>query len=88
MQKGSKGIALSVVLALVVIALTLSNSAISAAFHSTSRAFAAAPHQDATPTPEPAPRSEAGSTDRIMWMGFAIVLIVLLPVVTRRSLWH
>lgn len=88
MQKGSKGIALSVALALVVVALTLSTSAIGAGFPSTSRAFAAAPHQNATPTPEAAPTSEAGSTDRIVWMGFAIVLIVLLPVVTRRSLWH
>ena len=88
MQKRSKGIAIPFVLALVVVALALSNSAIGAGIHGTSRAVAASPHQGATPTPGAAPRSDAGSTDGIMWMGVAIVVIVLLPVLTRRSLWH
>jgi uncharacterized RDD family membrane protein YckC len=36
-----------------------------------------------TPTAEPQEGSTAGSTDGIMWMGVAIVAIILVPVVLR-----
>jgi hypothetical protein len=43
--------------------------------------------QAATPTPTPQPISHPGSTDGIMLMGIIIVLIILLPIIFRRSTW-
>ena len=48
---------------------------------------AAALDQAATPTPIPENVSRAGSTDGIMLMGVVLVLIVLLPILLRRSTW-
>jgi hypothetical protein len=50
-------------------------------------AGAAAIYQASTPTPIPEAVSRAGSTDGIMLMGLVIVLIVLLPILFRRSTW-
>jgi hypothetical protein len=50
-------------------------------------AGAAALFQASTPTPIPAAISRAGSTDGIMLMGVVIVMIVLLPILLRRSTW-
>ena len=52
-----------------------------------SGAGAAALYQAATPTPIPESVSRAGSTDGIFLMGVILVLIVLLPIVFRRSTW-
>ena len=40
-----------------------------------------------TPTPEAVDRSEVGSTDGIVVMGFVIVAIVILPILLRRKAW-
>jgi hypothetical protein len=40
-----------------------------------------------TPTPTQVDRSEVGSTDGIVVMGFIIVTIVLLPILIRRKAW-
>jgi len=40
-----------------------------------------------TPTPEQVDRSEVGSTDGIVVMGFVIAAIVLLPILLRRKAW-
>jgi hypothetical protein len=40
-----------------------------------------------TPTPTPVDRSEVGSTDGIVVMGFIIVTIVLLPILIRKKAW-
>ncbi len=47
----------------------------------------AAANQPATPTPAPEPVSQPGSTDGIMIMGLAIVLIIVLPILLQRGLW-
>jgi hypothetical protein len=44
--------------------------------------------QEITPTPEEVDLSVPGSTDGIMWMGVAIAVIVLLPLLTHRTLWR
>lgn len=48
---------------------------------------AAAIYQAATPTPVSGAVSRAGSTDGILAMGVGIVIIVLIPILIRRSLW-
>ena len=40
-----------------------------------------------TPTPEQVDRSEVGSTDGIVVMGFVLAAIVLLPILLRRRAW-
>jgi hypothetical protein len=40
-----------------------------------------------TPTPTGARPSQPGSTDGIVIMGFAIVVIIILPILIQRSLW-
>ena len=45
------------------------------------------PNQPATPTPTPSPESHPGSTGGIMVMGFAIVFIIVVPILLQRSLW-
>ena len=53
-----------------------------------SNVAAAAFYQAATPTPAAgAVVSRAGSTDNIMIMGVVIVIIVLVPILLRRSMW-
>jgi hypothetical protein len=44
-------------------------------------------YQIPTPTPTPEAISHPGSTDGIMLMGIIIVIIVLLPIIFRRSTW-
>ncbi len=88
MHKRSTRIALLVVIALAVAVVVLSSMAASPATQSVSGPIAVAPLQDATPTPTEAPASQAGSTDGIMWMSLVIMAIVLLPILTRKSLWH
>jgi hypothetical protein len=39
------------------------------------------------PTPTPEPVSQPGSTDGIVVMSFAIVVIIILPILMQRSLW-
>ncbi len=41
----------------------------------------------ATPTPAGEEKSQPGTTDGIVIMGFAIVVIILLPILIQRSLW-
>ena len=48
---------------------------------------AAAIYQASTPTPASGAVSRAGSTDGILAMGVVIVIIVLVPILIRRSLW-
>ena len=88
MHKRSTRVLLPVVFVFLVAALALANSATSTGMLRTSRAVAVAPHQGATPTPEVAGQSVPGSTDALLWTAIAIVVIALLPVVTRRSVWH
>ena len=88
MHKRSTRVVLPIVFVFLVAAFALANSATSTGLLRTSRVVAVAPHQGATPTPEVAGHSEPGSTDALLWTAMAIVLIALLPVVTRRSLWH
>jgi hypothetical protein len=40
-----------------------------------------------TPTPVQVDRSEVGSTDGIVVMGFVLVAIVILPILIRRRAW-
>jgi|WetSurMetagenome_2_1015567.scaffolds.fasta_scaffold927055_2 hypothetical protein len=40
-----------------------------------------------TPTPEQVDRSEIGSTDGIVVMGFLLAVIVLVPILLRRKAW-
>ena len=40
-----------------------------------------------TPTPEQVDRSEVGSTDGIVVMGFVLVAIAVLPILLRRKAW-
>jgi len=44
-------------------------------------------YQAATPTPIGQAVSHPGSTDGIVWLGFVIVAIVLLPILLRRIFW-
>jgi hypothetical protein len=44
-------------------------------------------YQATTPTPVAGDVSRAGSTDGIMVMGVVIVIIVLVPILLRRSMW-
>ena len=55
--------------------------------HFNSNAAAAAFYQAATPIPAAGAVSRAGSTDSIMVMGVVIVIIVLVPILFRRSMW-
>ena len=57
------------------------------AFRFNSNAPMAAFYQAATPTPAAGAVSRAGSTDGIMIMGVVIVIIVLIPILFRRSMW-
>lgn len=47
------------------------------------------PHSQAvTPAPAETEISQAGSTDRIMWMGLVIAAIILLPILITGSTWR
>ena len=49
--------------------------------------YTAAIFLQTTPTPEQVDRSEVGSTDGIVVMGFLIVAIVTVPILLRRKAW-
>ena len=40
-----------------------------------------------TPTPEQTDKSEIGSTDEIVFLGVAICIIVILPILLQRKSW-
>lgn len=88
MHKRSSRIALLIVVGLSVAVVLLSSMAASPVMRGFSAPVAVGPLQDATPTPAEAPASQAGSTDGIMWMSLVIMAIVLIPILTQKSLWH
>lgn len=69
------------------VVLAFGSAAFDAGFRLDSNLGAAAPYQAATPTPIAQAVSHAGSTDGIVWLGFIIVAIVLLPILLRRGIW-
>jgi cytochrome c1 len=75
-------ILLSIALALMSAALTQSIQP-----REDSTLAAAAFFLQTTPTPEQVDRSEVGSTDGIVVMGFLLVVIVILPILLRRKAW-
>jgi hypothetical protein len=48
---------------------------------------AAALYGATTPVPGTHAVSQAGTTDGIMWMSIVIVIIILLPILLRKSTW-
>jgi hypothetical protein len=44
-------------------------------------------YQAATPTPPPEAISQPGSTDGIVLLSVAIVVIILVPLLLQRSMW-
>ena len=63
-----------------------------AAFHNSdlrikSGLQAAGLYQIATPSPTPEPVSQPGSTDGIVILSMAIVVIILVPLLLQRSMW-
>ena len=87
MHKSSQPIAWGILLVTLMLLIVLTVAAGAAGLHDESRSFGVAPAQGLTPTPTAEPRSQPGSTVGIWWMGVAIVVIVLLPVVARRIFW-
>ena len=69
------------------IVLALVSAASSSYLHAAFSLPAASVVQVITPTPTTEAVSHPGSTDGIMIMSIVIVVIVLLPLVFRRSLW-
>jgi len=69
------------------VTLTLTSAVTSSALLIKPDAGVAGFYQAPTPTPIPEAVSRAGSTDGIMLMGVVIVMIVLLPILLRRSIW-
>jgi hypothetical protein len=88
MHKSQTRLVLFGTLIALTVAVALTVSAPSGSFGNASHAAASAALQETTPTPTQTPASEAGSTDGIMWMGVAIIVIILLPILTRRATWH
>ena len=69
------------------IVLALVSAASSSNMHAAFSLPAASVVQVITPTPTAEAVSHPGSTDGIMIMSIVIVVIVLLPLIFRRSLW-
>jgi hypothetical protein len=67
--------------------LAFGSAAFDAGLRLNSSLGAAALSQAATPTPTAQAVSHAGSTDGIVWLGFVIVAILLLPILLRRDIW-
>jgi hypothetical protein len=67
--------------------LALTNAVVTPDLLTKSGAGATAVFSATTPTPVPKVISQGGSTDGIMLMGVVIVIIVLLPILLRRSIW-
>ncbi len=70
-----------------VITLTVLGSTSASALHTVSFVVPAPKLQAVTPTPAQGDGSRAGSTNGIMWMGIAIVLIVILPIALNKRTW-
>jgi hypothetical protein len=87
MHKTPARLALAALLAIVVVAIAMSSAAATFGFDGRAGPDAIGPQQGITPTPVETPTSVVGSTDSIMWMGVVIVLIALLPLLTRPSFW-
>ena len=75
-------VALGLVLALFSAALSYSASPSTPANLGSADSF-----QQATITPQPEELSEVGSTDGILVMGFVIALIIIIPILLRRTSW-
>ena len=88
MHKTSARFALAALLAVVLLTHVMTSARAAMDVGGIMGATAVGPQQDLTPTPAETPTSVAGSTDSIMWMGLVIVLIALLPLLTRRSFWR
>jgi hypothetical protein len=80
--------ALAALLGIVLLVFAMTSAAATFGVGSPVAQATAGPQQDSTPTPAGAPVSVVGSTDSIMWMGIVIVLIALLPLLTRPSFWR
>jgi hypothetical protein len=87
MHKRSKAVAWILLLGALILLLGVTIAASSFGFLDSPRPSGGVPLQVLTPTAAPEPVSQAGSTDGIWWMGLAIVVICLLPVITRRIFW-
>jgi hypothetical protein len=88
MHKTPASFGLAILVGIVLLVLAMTGAATSSGIGVRAGHTAAGPQQEVTPTPSETPTSVAGSTDSIMWMGLAIVLIALLPLVTRPSFWR
>ena len=87
MHRSLRQILCAVLVVATIVSLSFLGSISASALH-TSPAFVPAPSlQAGTPTPAESDGSRAGSTDGIMWMGIAIVLIVILPVILNKRTW-
>lgn len=75
-------VALGLVLALFSAALSYSASPSTPASPGSADSFL-----QATITPQPEDLSEVGSTDGILVMGFVIALIIIIPILLRRTSW-
>ena len=88
MHKTPARFALAALLGIVFLVFAMTSAAATFGVGNTPAQVTAGPQPDMTPTPAETPTSVVGSTDSIMWMGVAIVLIALLPVLTRPSFWR
>ena len=87
MDRQHLGILYPVLLIGIGVALAFGSAAFDAGLRLNSDLGTAALPQAAAPTPTAQAVSHAGSTDGIVWLGFVIVAIVLLPILLRRSVW-
>lgn len=83
MRKSGRKILLPVLIIAAAGALVLLNSGSSFALRGAAPLEAASRPQIVTPTPAEQDGSTAGSTDGIVWMGVAMAVIIMLPVVLR-----
>jgi hypothetical protein len=88
MHKTRAHFGLALVLGIVLLVLAMTGAAASSGIDGRAGQMTVGPQQEVTPTPTETSTSVAGSTDSIMWMGLAIVLIALLPLITRPSFWR
>jgi hypothetical protein len=88
MHKTPARFALAALLGIVLLVFVMTSAASAFGFGGRAGQTTAGPQQDITPTPAETPTSIVGSTDSIMWMGVVIVLIALIPLLTRSSFWR
>jgi hypothetical protein len=88
MHKTSARFAVAILLGIALLMFAMTSAAATFGFGGRAGPAISSPQQEATPTPVGGPTSVVGSTDSIMWMGLAIVLIALLPLLTRPSFWR